>query len=377
MTEPTPFSPRDFLRARRPERFSDSGSVTQQTLDRNLLEYHLSTLTNRSQEMDFQNFARRLAEKEVCPNLLPQTGPTGGGDSKVDTETYPVANDLAMTWYVGSGREAASERWAFAISAKEEWRGKVRSDIQKIADTNRGYTKAFFITNQFVRDRDRADMEKELTDQHGMDVRIFDRNWILDRVFGGRHESLAIDELRMQPSLRPQVIKGPQDLIRERALEEVEEKIRQAAQKSRFGVQYVDDCLETADLSRCLERPRSETDGRFIRAEQVAAKYGTRFQQLRCAYEYAWTACFWYEDFPLAVKLYSFVEEKASGTRNAYELELLGNLWKVRWSQQCELAISTRLLRIWTSGRRPCSLNWNDLGVKRIGQAIRYMRNRS
>jgi hypothetical protein len=329
MTESTQFSLREFLRARRPERFSDSGLVTQQVLDRNLLEYHLSTLTNRSQETDFQNFARRLAEKEVCPNLLPQTGPTGGGDSKVDTETYPVADDLAVTWYVGSGREAATERWAFAISAKEEWRGKVRSDVQKIADTNRGYTKAFFITNQFVRDRDRADMEKELTDQHGMDVRIFDRTWILDRVFGGRHESLAIDELRMQPSLRPQVIKGPQDLTRERALEEIEEKIRQTAQELRFGVQYADDCVEAADLSRCLERPRSETDGRFIRAEHAATKYGTRYQQLRCAYEYAWTACFWYEDFPLAAKLYSVVEEKASGTRNAYELELVGNLWKV------------------------------------------------
>src|SRR5215204_3349877 len=105
------FSPNEFLRARRPERFSDSVVVESPTLDRSLLEYHLDTLTHRGQETQFERFAKRLAEREICPNLLPQTGPTGGGDSKVDSETYPVADDLSLGWYVGVGREAASERW--------------------------------------------------------------------------------------------------------------------------------------------------------------------------------------------------------------------------------------------------------------------------
>ncbi len=108
MNEPNPFSPREFLKARRPERFSDSVSETQSVLiELSLLEYQFRyPHINRSQETDFQNFGRHLAEKEVCPNLLPQTGPTGGGDSKVDTETYPVADDLSQAWY-GIGREAA------------------------------------------------------------------------------------------------------------------------------------------------------------------------------------------------------------------------------------------------------------------------------
>ena len=83
------FSPREFLRARRPQRFSDSVVDEKPTLDRSLLEYHLDTLTNRNQEIQFEHFARRLAEREICPNLLPQTGPMGGGDSKVDSETHP------------------------------------------------------------------------------------------------------------------------------------------------------------------------------------------------------------------------------------------------------------------------------------------------
>lgn len=110
-----------------------------------MLEYHLGTLTSRSQEADFARFAMRLAQREVCPNMLPQTGPTGGGDSKADAETYPVADGLSLVWHTGLGREAATERWAFAFSAMKEWRPKVRSDVAKIAATGRGYTKAFFV----------------------------------------------------------------------------------------------------------------------------------------------------------------------------------------------------------------------------------------
>ena len=158
-----PFSPREFLKGRRPERFSDTLRTDQPVLERALLEYHLMTLTSRGQERDFELFARHLAQKEICPNLLPQTGPTGGGDSKVDSETYPVADDLSLAWFVGNAREAAIERWGFAFSAKEDWRPKVRSDVAKIATTGRGYKKAFFVTNQYVPDRVRADVEDELT----------------------------------------------------------------------------------------------------------------------------------------------------------------------------------------------------------------------
>ena len=120
-SDPAPglHSPRAFLESRRPERFSDSTFTDERTLDRQLLDYRLETLTSRGQETDFERFARRLAEREVCPNLLPQTGPTGGGDSKVDSETFPVAESLALAWLVGLNAGAAHERWAFAFSAKK------------------------------------------------------------------------------------------------------------------------------------------------------------------------------------------------------------------------------------------------------------------
>ncbi|MDD5677069.1 MAG: hypothetical protein PHW60_03635 [Kiritimatiellae bacterium] len=323
------FSPREFLRARRPERFSDSVVEERPLLDRAILEYHIETLTSRSQETDFENFARRLAERNICPNLIPHTGPTGGGDSKVDTETFPVSDRLSYAWYTGIGREAAEERWAFAFSAKKDWRGKVRADIAKIAATQRGYRRAFFISSQYIADRVRAEIEDELRTTHKLDVRILDRSWILDRVFLGGMENVAIDELKLSTALRKIVRKGPLDLQREQDLEEIEARIKDSSEHGRFGMQFVADCIEAAEVSRGLDRPRQETEGKFLRARRAAEEHGNSHQCLVAVYQQAWTAYWWYEDFKSFLDLYSQVEKYAIGSENVYDLELLMNLWTI------------------------------------------------
>ncbi|MDD2583024.1 MAG: hypothetical protein PHR66_13630, partial [Desulfuromonadaceae bacterium] len=326
------YSPKEFMKARRPERFSDSVIVEGSALDRSMLEYHLDKITNRGQETDFEHFALRLAQLIICPNLLPQTGPTGGGDSKVDSETYPVSDGLSLIWHVGYAREAATERWGFAFSAKKDWRPKVRSDIAKIAGTKRGYSKDFFSSNQFIPDRTRAEVEDLLRNEHQLDVRILDRTWILNSIFEGRHESLAIDELKLTTALRKEVRKGPRDNEREQDLAEVEKQIETAIQQSSSGYQLVEDCLEAALLARGLERPRTQVDGLFLRAERVAIKNGNDHQCLKSVYERAWTTYWWYEDIESFVELYTEVEKYAKDSRNAYDLELLTNLWFILYS---------------------------------------------
>ncbi len=137
----------DAFRKMHPEQFSDSKTVQVGNLDRAFLDFYFETLTSRNMDKAFEDFCRHLAEVEICPNLLPQTGPTGGGDSKVDSETYPVAESISETWYYGDGNKASTERWAFAISAKKEWKSKIKSDVEKIVkvnqEKNRGYTKIF------------------------------------------------------------------------------------------------------------------------------------------------------------------------------------------------------------------------------------------
>ena len=322
-------SPKEFLRTRRPERYSDSYIEEVRETDRNLLEYHLDTLTSKSQETDFERFARKLIKLEVCPNLLPQTGPTGGGDSKVDSETYPVAEDLSFKWVIGAGSQSHNERWAFAFSAKKKWTGKVRDDIKKLVETERGYKKAFFVTSQFVRDQTRGKIEDELTKKHGIDVRIFDRTWILDRVFDNQREDLAIEELKASATIRRQRRVGPLDLQRESDLDEVESRIAAAVENGDFSFLLVNDCIEAAILSRGLEKPRTETDGRFARAEKLAQKHGTNGQKIQVVYDRMWTAVFWYEDIDEFVSLYPDLVERTEESTNSSELELHVNQWQV------------------------------------------------
>ena len=297
-------------------------------MDRSLLEYHLSTLTSRNQEAQFASFARKLAERTICPNLLPQTGPTGGGDSKVDSETYPVSELLSIAWYEGFATEAGAERWAFAFSAKKDWRSKVKSDIKKIACAGRNYRRGIFVTNQYVADRARAEVEDALRKEYGnLDVRILDLTWILDRIFSESLQTVAISELGLEISTRTEVQKGPIDVQREKDLDEIEARIKIASSENRLGLAFANDCIEAAILSRGLGHPRTTVEGRFQRALRVSEKHGTPHQRLVSIYQWAWTVFWWFEDYSSFVELYAKAEEYAKNTANVYDLELLSNLW--------------------------------------------------
>jgi len=321
------------MRSRRPDEYSDSETTSTVELTQGLLEYHLETLTNRSQETEFAYFARRLAEKEICPNLRPQTGPTGGGDSKADSETIPVSGELAALW-TGSDPAAAHERWAFAFSAKKDWKSKVRSDVRDIASTNRGYTRIYFITNQFAPDKSRAESEDTLSKEFDTRVVILDRSWITKAVIeNGRAdiaiETLKIDELR---SLTERKI-GPADLERQRELDELEKRIADPNYYQGAIYQQIEDALRAAILARGLGRPRTEIDGLFIRAERIAATSKSIKQQLRIAYNYAWTAMFWFNDVRQLNTVYDTVEAMGLPSAHAEDIELVQNLWMVLWTQ--------------------------------------------
>ncbi len=331
-SESTAFRPSDFMRARRPYLFSDTQIVAEPQLDRNFLEYHLETLTKRSQEKDFEHFCRRLAEKELCPNLLPQTGPTGGGDSKVDSETYPVSDAVSLRWYEGIGREAASERWAIAISAKQQWRSKARSDVKGIVETQRGYTLIYFISSQYIKDKDRAKIEDELLEKYSIYVRVLDRTWILDKVFQNKREYLAIETLKICSPFNQSLKKGPLDTARESELSELEEQIKDPNRYQGIKYQLVEDCIEAAKLSRELELPRVEVDGRFARAERIAEQHGTRQQKLQCVYHKALTAFWWHDDLFAFSQIYDDVESLAISTIQISDIELLANLWQLLWA---------------------------------------------
>ncbi|WP_156440999.1 hypothetical protein [Burkholderia sp. ABCPW 14] len=315
---------REFMRARRPELYSDTLHVEVGEMDRRQFEFHLHSLTSRKEEIAFENFARVLAEKELCPNLIPQTGPTGGGDSKVDTETYPVAPAIATLWYEGNPA-SADQRWGFAVSAKADWKPKVRSDVAKIVATGRPYTLIYFISNQAIRDKDRAEMEDALTAGHGVQVRILDRSWIVEKVVRHRRWDIVAETLQFELTRKAVSTSGPLDAGRLRDLEALDKKL-DAAAKSAVTLELIEQSLQSAMLARGLDRPRHEVDGRFDRAERLARKIGSR-QLQRIWYQRAWTALWWFDDPEEAARIYDLLASEVLPSDWVWDIDCVVSLW--------------------------------------------------
>ena len=322
-------TPSVFMRGRRPTLYSDSLAESAAPLTREAFEYRLHTLTARSEEAQFQRFAHALLEVEVCPNLIPQTGPTGGGDSKVDSETYAVADALAGRWWSGTAREAASEDWAFAISAMQDWRKKARRDVDSVLASGRTYSRIHFVTNQFVKDKDRATVEKELTKRAGgIPVRIFDRTWLVQSVFDHEHWPIAERELGL-PAARAKSAgaMGPHDADRARQLAAVEAELADPARFTNSPVQLAQAWLTSALLARGLGRARDEVDQRFDRAIEAARRSQNARCHRRMLYQKTWTSYWWYDDYAAVIGGYDAIEALLDDDTNAWDLEQLANLY--------------------------------------------------
>ncbi|MGE3507810.1 MAG: tetratricopeptide repeat protein [Vicinamibacterales bacterium] len=318
-------SPSAFMRQLRPELYSDTIDRTTYQLDAPTLGYHLETITARNQTHDFEIFCRKLSERTICPNLKPATGPEGGGDSKADTETIPIADEISGLTYVGDAN-AGRERWAFAFSAKKKWAEKVRSDVAAIVGTGRGYQKIYCITAQFARAKDRARIEDALTRQHGVTVTILDRTWIVEQVIDGDRKDIAFNYLGVGQQVQDAGRLGPSDYSRARQLEDIEKSLDDPQSFAGMEMQRVTEALVAAKLSRNLERPRTETDGRFARAVRLAETRGTYRQRLETNYEWIWTGFWWFDDIALLNQSYDAFETLALNTDHVKNLEFLCNL---------------------------------------------------
>lgn len=312
-----------------PEQFSDSQVVKKGKLDRDFLDYYFETLTNRNMDKQFEELCRNIAESEICPNLLPQTGPTGGGDSKVDSETYPVSDSITEMWFGGSGNKAGNERWAFAISAKKDWKAKVKSDVKKIvnvnSDKNRGYTKIFFMSNQFISDKKRADCEDELRIEYGIDVRILDKTWLLNKVMSSqKNKEIAVKSLELSENLIDEIEIGKKDYERNKRLDEIENRLKDISIKPAEKVQLVQ---EAVILGRELELTEDEVLGLIDRSLRVVKEYGNKVDLADSYYDAAWTVFWWYSNDKLYYSYYKEYEKIALEEDNVNLFSHLVTLW--------------------------------------------------
>lgn len=317
--------PSDYMRQLRPEVYSDSASRTSHRLKPEILSHHLDTITERNQTHDFEIFCRKLCERTICPALRPATGPEGGGDSKADTETIPVADEIAKLRYVVGQANCGRERWAFAFSAKQKWAEKARSDVEGIVATGRGYQKIFFVTSRAARAKDRARVEDELSREHGVQVTILDRAWIIDEVIDKNRRDLAFNYLGIGEEATESEL-GPEDYSRKQQLADIERELDDPTAFEGMAMHLATETLVAAKLSRSLGLPRTDVDGRFLRAVRVADDGGSRRQKLEARYEWLWTAFWWFDDIDAVVAGYDQFEAEVIEDGNAKNLEFLCNL---------------------------------------------------
>lgn len=317
-------SPSQFMRQLRPELYSDSTVRTRHKLKAEVLSHHLDTLTERNETHGFELFCRKLCERTISPNLRPATGPEGGGDSKADSETTPVSDEVGKLTYIGLAN-SGSERWAFAFSAKKTWADKARADVAGIITTKRGYTRIFFITSRAARAKDRARVEDELTREHGVQVVIHDRSWILDEIIEKGRVDLAYNYLGVGEETGDLEL-GPSDYSRKQQLADIETELSDSSAFVGMEVHRATEALVAAKLSRNLELPRTDVEGRFLRAVRLADDGGTQRQRFAARYEALWTAFWWFDDIKAIVNGYDAFEALVIGSEHASNLEMLCNL---------------------------------------------------
>lgn len=319
------------MRGLRPENYSDTEDQQSYELEPAVLDNHLETITSRNATHAFEIFCRKLCERAICPNLRPATGPEGGGDSKADTETVPVAEELAAMWYVGE-TGAAKERWAFAFSAKKTWKSKVTSDVEGLVETNRDYRHIICVTSRYARARDRADLEKQLSDKHQVEVTIHDRSWIMAEVLEKDRKDLAFNYLGVGREITSAHRLGPTDYSRSRQLADLERSLADPSSYDGMTRQMVVESLVAAKLSRNMERPRLETEGRFLRAVRLADAHGSYRQRLEARYEMLWTGVWWFDDVVAVEQQFDAFADLALESDHAVDVEFVSNLVQVLYN---------------------------------------------
>lgn len=314
-----------YYRRLRSNLFSDTEVVYETKLTPELFDLKLQQLSQDKKQSEFENFVLGLATRLVTPNIKPQTGPDGGGDGKVDGVTYPVDKAISDKWWVSEGN-TGDHKWAIAISVQKNWKSKIEGDVKKAVETGRGYTKVIFFSSQKIKSSKRQEVEDELSKQYGVAVSIFDGKWCSFAVFEQGCYDVATEKLNFSEEYRRKTVKeGSNDKHRKEELEKLENDLL-SRQVESLDTDYVDDLLRSCLLSRGLERPRMETEGRFNRAQREAEAHGSSVQRFNITYHHAWTSFFWFHDVNAMYADYLKLKEYANMHTTVHTIELTTNI---------------------------------------------------
>lgn len=320
------FKPSEFYRKQRPGNFSDSYEKKENILTPELLDFELSKITTNQKHDMFEDLCIEMAENLICPNLIPQTWPTGWWDWKTDSETYPVSENISIKWYIPENWWEKNQKWAFAVSAKKNWKPKVNDDVKKIVETWRWYTHIYFFTNQTPSSKQKSDVQDKLKDDYWIDVTIFDGKWISKNIFSNNLINLVVKKLNLSDSYKIEQVLWKNDTERKKKLEELEEKIKRPDRYIDFDYQIVMDSINAANISRHLELPKSDIIWKYERAKRFNKEFWSKKLNIQISYQLAWTYYMYFDDCKAFISEYLSFSEFLKDDHDIDNLEFYSTL---------------------------------------------------
>lgn len=160
----------------------------------------LSQLNIENGSFAFEHLARDLIHAEYCRNIKPATGPSSAGDRGEDSSTHPnyiLDSDEELSIYSGTAPRT-DDRLIFAFSIREDWRPKLRADIERIISSGLQPNRIVFATNQFIQTGARQDAERDVGGEFSIPVEILDGSWFL-LYLEDEHYELAVKYLGCDP----------------------------------------------------------------------------------------------------------------------------------------------------------------------------------
>lgn len=111
------------------------------------------------------------------------------------------------------------------FSAKTNWKPKVKSDVKKIIDTNRGYTKIFFFSNQKISSKNKKEIQDQTKNDYDVELIILDAEWILENVYSNQLLNIVIESLNLSRTFLEEKVVGSKDAEKIKELEKLEHQI--------------------------------------------------------------------------------------------------------------------------------------------------------
>jgi len=148
------------------------------------LRFQLDELSAENGHHNFEHICREVARARLATNLIPATGPVaGGGDAGRDFETFKSYLPKELGEHSAFVANMSDEALAFACTLqKEQVDRKFKKDVDTIVASGDKFDQIYAMCAVNVEVGRRNRLRKKVLDQHGMDLTLFDGQWLAEQL---------------------------------------------------------------------------------------------------------------------------------------------------------------------------------------------------